>query len=148
MKMRTVLALLLLSTVAFADDKKDEARLINFNAVLQLPDGGDIQECSKLSEPEAGKETGFTPVCLEKKSITLGMVVYRAMLKRKPNVTLNEDMAKYRLQRLVLKGPTRLSSADVTILVNAVHEFDGFSSEVAGQSICLLDPIYCVEKKD
>ena len=142
--MRTIVALMLLSTAALA---ADEPRLINFTAALQLPDGGDMLECTKQTEPEPGKEANFQPICTERKPITLGMVVYRALLKTKQNQSLNDAAARWRLSRRVLAGPAKLSSADVSLLVNAVHDFGGFSTEVEGQSICLLDPVYCDQEK-
>ena len=133
--MKTVLALLLMMTLAHA---ADEPRLINFNAVLQLPEGGDITECLKQTE-------GANPTCLEKTGVTLGMVCYRALLKPKPNATLPEAMARWRLSQKVSKGPVQLAAQDIATLVNAIHDFAGFSTEIEGQSICLIDPVVCKE---
>jgi hypothetical protein len=139
-----VLAILAALTISAAAE--DAPRLINFDAVLQVVDGGDMVECTKFTEPEPGKEKDFIPVCLEKKPVRLGMVAYRALSKSKPGQSLNDASARWRLSHKVDHGTVELSAPDVTTIINAIHEHGGFSGEVVGQSICMVDPTFCKDK--
>lgn len=138
--MKYIVALLMLSTAAYAEDKP---RTIDFTTALSDPTTGEVlKECSKDSDPDPVTKR---VTCAEYKPLTLGMVAYRSLLKPKDKASLNDTAARWRLQQRVLKGPQALSAADATTLITAINEF-GFSTELAGQSMCLIDPTYCADK--
>jgi hypothetical protein len=150
MKFALIVLMLVIALPAHAEDKlpkdgKDSVRLIDFNALLKLPDGDPITECTKDDGPNTR--------CTERKPVTLGLIAYRALQRAKPSASLNEAASRWRLSRKV-QGAVQLSSADVTTVITAIHEFSfdpqktggGFTTEIEGQALCMLDPTYCEDK--
>jgi hypothetical protein len=135
---------MLYPAVAFAADEsaKDE-RLVAFTQALKRPDGSNIQECTKFSDPSKDEPKA---TCVKLEDVTLGTLSYAALSRPKQGMSMKETAERWRLSRKIYNAVVKISKPDATLIMQAITEAN-FPVEYSGQAFCMLDATFCEEEK-
>jgi hypothetical protein len=128
--LKYVLPFCVIATTAFAGD---EPRKIDFTSVIMDQDDQPLRECTDDPLPKEIRE------CKAYKSVTLGMIAFRALASAERDVPQDESVRRGHLGLTIYKAAAaQLTAEEITLIKKQIAK--NYSPLVVVRAFGILDP--------